>query len=147
MASTILARLLIIRSGFFGSRTQSLIFVFFLKVNQKRVRPSGSLNMKIFGHDMSVFSYDDIFWAVDRIDNMNVIDLLLKFAKGGHKTFTKSMMFLEMTHTVPTGLGLPLKLKLTGSAVGSLELNGKFDIRNMFWGPSSMEIKGYIRPR
>ena len=103
--------------------------------------------MKVLGHEMRVFSYDDIFWAVDQIDNMNVIDLLLKVAKGGHKTFTKSVMFLEMTHAVPTGLGFPLKLKLKGSAVGSLELDGKFDIRNMFWGPSSMEIKGYVRPR
>ena len=120
---------------------------FYLKVNKKRVQPSGSLSMKILGHEMRVFSYDDIFWAVDQIDNMNVIDLLLKVAKGGHKTFTKSVMFLEMTHSVPTGLGFPLKLNLKGSAVGSLELDGKFDIRNMFWGPSSMEIKGYVRPR
>ena len=103
--------------------------------------------MKVLGHEMRVFSYDDIMWAADEIDNMNVIELLLKVAKGGHKTFTKSIMFLEMTHTVPTGLGLPMKLKLTGSAVGSVELDGKFDIRNMFWGPSSLEVKGYVRPR
>eukprot|EP00794_Sanderia_malayensis_P008123 gene8123-8993_t len=116
------------------------------KVNKQRVQPSGSLSMKIMGHEMRVISYDDIFWAVDKIDNMNVIDLLLKVARGGKKTFTKSIMFLEMTHSVPTGLGLPIKLALKGSAVGSLELNGKFDIRNMFWGPSNMEIKGFVRP-
>ncbi len=103
--------------------------------------------MKVFGHEMRVFSYDDIMWAADEIDNMNVIELLLKVAKGGHKTFTKSVMFLEMTHTVPTAIGLPMKLKLTGSAVGSMEIDGKFDIRNMFWGPSSLEVKGYVRPR
>ena len=103
--------------------------------------------MKILGNEMKVFSYDDIFWAVDQIDNMNVIDLLLKVARGGRKTFTKSVMFMEMTHSVPTGLGLPLKLNLKGSAVGSLELDGKFDIRNMFWGPSSMEIRGHVKPR
>ena len=103
--------------------------------------------MKILGNEIKVFSYDDIFWAVDQIDNMNVIDLLLKVARGGRKTFTKSVMFMEMTHSVPTGLGLPLKLNLKGSAVGSLELDGKFDIRNMFWGPSSMEIRGHAKPR
>ena len=103
--------------------------------------------MKVLGHEMRVFSYDDLQWAADEIDNMNVIELLLKVAKGGHKTFTKSIMFLEMTHTVPTGLGLPLKLKLTGSAVGSLEIDGKFDIRNMFWGPMALEVKGSLKPR
>ncbi len=117
------------------------------QVNKKTERPAGFLSMKMFGHEMKVFSYDDIMWAADEIDNMNVIELLLKVAKGGHKTFTKSMMFLELVHTVPTGLGLPMRLKLSGSAVGSVELDGKFDIRNMFWGPSSMEVKGYIRPR
>eukprot|EP00794_Sanderia_malayensis_P007911 gene7911-8766_t len=116
------------------------------KVNKKPSRPEGFLSMKVMGHEMRMFSYDDIMWAADEIDNMNVIELLLKVAKGGHKTFTKSVMFLEMTHTVPTAIGLPMKLKLTGSAVGSLELDGKFDIRNMFWGPSSLEVKGFVRP-
>lgn len=103
--------------------------------------------MKILGNEVKVFSYDDIFWAIDQVDNMNVIDLLLKVARGGRKTVTKSFMFMEMTHTVPTGLGLPIKLNLKGSAVASMELEGKFDIRNMFWGPRSMEIRGYAKPR
>ena len=116
------------------------------QVNKKKA-PAGFLSMKVLGHEMRVFSYDDIQWAADEIDNMNVIELLLKVAKGGRKTFTKSMMFLEMTHSVPTAVGLPLKLKLTGSAVGSLELNGKFDVRNMFWGPMALEVKGSVKPR
>jgi len=114
-------------------------------VNKKK-KPNGFLSMKVLGHEMRIFSLDDLQWAADEIDNMNVIELLLKVAKGGSKTFTKSIMFMEMTHTVPTGLGLPIKLKLTGSAVGSLALDGKFDIRNMFWGPMALEIKGSITP-
>ena len=55
-------------------------------------------------------------------------------------------MFLEMTHTVPTSLGLPLRLKLTGSTVATVELNGKFDIRNMFWGPGSLTVNGFVKP-
>merc|ERR1711881_391145 len=80
-----------------------------------------------------MMSYDDIFAMIDQIDNMNVITMLMNVAKGGKKTFSKSVMFLEMTHTVPTGLGLPLKLALSGSTVGTVDLEGKFDIRNMFW--------------
>ena len=123
------------------------LVVYLLQVNKKRVEPSGSLSMKVLGNEIKVFSYDDIFWAVDQIDNMNVIDILLKVARGGKKTFTKSVMFMEMTHSVPTGLGFPLKLNLKGSSVASLELEGKFDIRNMFWGPRSMEIRGFMKPR
>ena len=120
--------------------------MFHSTVNKKK-KPNGFLSMKVLGHEMRIFSLDDLQWAADEIDNMNVIELLLKVAKGGSRTFTKSIMFMEMTHTVPTGLGLPIKLKLTGSAVGSLALDGKFDIRNMFWGPMALEIKGSITPR
>ena len=116
------------------------------RVNNKRDVPSGSLSFKVMGQEIRAFSYDDLFWAIDKIDNMNVITMLLNVAKGGKKTFSKSMLFLEMTHSVPTGLGLPLKLKLVGSTVSSIELDGKFDIRNMFWGPSSMTIKGSVKP-
>jgi hypothetical protein len=116
------------------------------RVHNKREMPTGSLSFKVMGQEIRAFSYDDLFWAIDKIDNMNVITMLLDVAKGGRKTFSKSMMFLEMTHAVPTGLGLPLKLKLVGSTVSSIELDGKFDIRNMFWGPSSMMIKGSIKP-
>ena len=54
-------------------------------------------------------------------------------------------MFLEMIHTVPTGLGLPLKLALSGSTVGTVDLEGKFDIRNMFWGKGAMNINGHVK--
>nr|XP_012555900.2 uncharacterized protein LOC100199505 [Hydra vulgaris] len=116
------------------------------KVNRKNKLPNGHLSFKVMGQEIRTFSYDDIFYMVDQIDNMNVIQLLLNIAKGGSKTFTKSMMFLEMTQTVPTGLGLPLKLKLVGTTVAGIELNGKFDIRNMFWGPGSLTINGFVNP-
>jgi len=116
------------------------------KVDKKTPPPSGSLSFKIMGQEVRVFSYDDIFWAIDTIDNMNVIQLLSTIAKGGHKSFSKSMLFMDMTHSVPTGLGLPLKLKLLGSTVTTVELDGKFDIRNMFWGTPQLSIEGYVKP-
>ena len=83
-------------------------------------------------------------WNSD--SSLRLIFIFSYFQTGGHKTFTKSLMFLEMDHVVPTGMGLPLKMKLTGSTVASLELDGKFDIRNMFWGPGAIDIKGSIKP-
>jgi len=116
------------------------------KVNMKPSKPSAHLFIKVMGQEVRVISYDDLFWLIDEIDNMNVIQLLTDVARGGHKTFTKSLMFLEMSHVVPTGMGLPLKMELTGSSVASIELDGKFDIRNMFWGPGSIHIKGSVKP-
>lgn len=116
------------------------------KINKKYVPPTAHMSVKIMDQEVKVLSYDDILWLIDQIDNMNVVQLLKNYAQGQHKVFSKSLMFLEMTHTVPTGLGLPLKLKLTGTSVSTLELNGKFDIRNLFWGTPSMLINGYVKP-
>lgn len=119
------------------------------KANIEVAKPkqfSGFMSMKIMGQELRVMSYDDIYAMIEEIDNMNVIQLLSKIAKGGEKTFTKSMMFLEMTYTVPTAVGLPLKLKLTGTTVGSMEMKGKLDMRNMFWGPGALTVDGLIKP-
>jgi len=115
-------------------------------INMKPVQPSGFFSMKVMGQTVRMLSYDDIFALVDQIDNMNVIQLLLNVAKKGEKTFSKSVIFLEMTHSVPTGFGLPLKLKLSGTTVATVELNGKFDIRNMFWGKGALDIAGFVKP-
>jgi hypothetical protein len=115
-------------------------------INKQPAKPSGFMSLKVMGQEVRIMSYDDIYALIDQIDNMNVIQLLLNWAKGGSKTFSKSLMFLEMTHSVPTGLGLPLKLKLTGSTVGTMELSGRFDIRSLFWGPAGMNIKGFVKP-
>jgi hypothetical protein len=115
-------------------------------IDKKPAAPSGFMTLKIMGQEVRIMSYDDVFSMVEQIDNMNVIQLLLNWAKGGQKTFSKSMMFLDMTHTVPTGLGLPLKLKLSGSTVGTVDLSGKFDIRSLFWGPAGLNVNGFVRP-
>ena len=116
-------------------------------VNKQSPRPSGvDISFKIMGQEIRVMSYDDIVWMIDQIDNMNVNKLFLKMAIGGHKPFRKSGMFLEMTHTVPTGLGLPLKLKLVGSTVATVEFDGQFDIEKMVLGTGAAIAVGSVKP-
>merc|ERR1711962_1079513 len=111
----------------------------------KPSQPSGFMSMRIMGQEVRMMSYDDIYAMIDEIDNMNVIQLLVAAGKGGKKTYSKSVMFLEMTYSVPTGLGLPLKLSLAGSTVGTVDMGGKFDIRNMFWGKGAMNVNGFVK--
>ena len=66
---------------------------------------SGFVTLKVMGQEARIMSYDEIQTMIEDIDNMNVIDLMTKMAHGGEKSFTKSMMFMEMTHCVPTGMG------------------------------------------
>lgn len=110
-------------------------------------KPSGAVSVKLFGNEIRVASFDDINWLQSEADNVNMVDLLIKLSRGGKKTYTKSMMFLDIETTVPTMLGLPLKLDAKGTSVVTIEMNGKFDIRNMFWGPMAFEVRGNLKPR
>jgi len=116
------------------------------KMDNMKHKPSGAVSVKLFGNEIRVASFDDISWLQSEADNVNMVDMLIKLAKGGKKTFTKSLMFLDVETTVPTMLGLPLKLDAKGTSVVSVEMNGKFDIRNMFWGPMAFEVRGNLKP-
>ena len=113
----------------------------------ERKTPTGSLSFKVFGHELQFLSFDDIDWLQGEADSINVIDTLINIARGGKVTYTKSFMFLEADYEVPTALGFPLKLAVNGSAVSSVDLKGKFDIRNMFWGKKKFDVRGFVTPR
>lgn len=110
-------------------------------------KPSGAVSVKLFGNEIRVANFDDINWLQNEADNVNMVDLLIKLAKGGKKTYTKSLMFLDVETVIPTILGLPLKLDAKGTSVVTVEMNGKFDIRNMFWGPMAFDVRGNLKPR
>ena len=61
--------------------------------------------------------------------------------------YTKSYMFLDSELTVPTAVGMPLKLAIDGTATVNVKLNGKMDVRQMFSNPSTVDINGSIKPR
>ncbi|KAL9951489.1 hypothetical protein ACROYT_G044158 [Oculina patagonica] len=115
-------------------------------MDTRKHHPAGAVSVKMFGNEMRLASFDDISWLNDEVDKVNMIDILIALAKGGKKSYSKSMMFLDAETTVPTILGLPLKLSAKGTTVASVELAGKFDIRNMFWGKMSFDVRGYVKP-
>lgn len=116
-------------------------------MDKRKHTPSGAISVNLFGNEMRLASFDDINWLQSEADNINMVDFLIKLARGGNKTFTKSMMFLDAETTIPTILGLPLKLDAKGTTVVSVLMNGKFDIRNMFWGPMAFDVRGHLKPR
>ena len=113
----------------------------------ERKNPTGALSLKLFGHEIQFLSFEDIDWLQGEADTINVIDTLINLARGGKVTYTKSFMFLEADYVIPTGLGIPLKLAVNGSGVGSVTLKGKFDIRDMFWGKKKLDVRGFVTPR
>lgn len=70
------------------------------KANIEVAKPkqfSGFMSMKIMGQELRVMSYDDIYAMIEEIDNMNVIQLLSKIAKGKKASIT--MLFKTIKET------------------------------------------------
>ena len=58
-----------------------------------------------------------------------------------------NMLVMEISHVVPTMLGMPMKIALNGSAVITVDMNGKVDTKNLIFGPKTVTISGNLKPR
>ncbi len=79
-------------------------------------------------------------------ERFNYLQWLIELAKNHEFDYTKSTKFIDTTISLPTAVGLPLKLSLDGTAVMDIKVNGKLDIRNMAAAPRSMDIDGSVKP-
>ena len=64
------------------------------QVNMEPTKPTAHINIKVMGQEVKVFSYDDLYWLIDEIDNMNVIQLLTDVAKGTFSMFILLICFV-----------------------------------------------------
>ena len=79
-------------------------------------------------------------------EKFNYLQWLIELAKNHEFDYTKSTKFIDTTISLPTAVGLPLKLSLDGTAVMDVKVNGKMDIRNLATAPRSMDIDGSVKP-
>ena len=79
-------------------------------------------------------------------EKFNYLQWLIELAKNHEFDYTKSTKFIDTTISLPTAVGLPLKLSLDGTAVMDIKVNGKLDIRNLATAPRSMDIDGSVKP-
>ena len=116
-----------------------------LQYQKTRDDPALSYYLRVFGNEIrtgELFNLD-----VDAIKNrFNFLDWLIQLAKDHQVDITRNFQFIDNSITIPTGLGLPLKLSVEGTATVSLSANGKIDIRQMFSSPSVFDINGSVRP-
>ena len=75
----------------------------------KHLSPQFLLSLKVFGNEIQVFTLDDLPFLNGRMENMNIIKELYELTKGKQRTFKRNIIMLEVSHSVPTILGLPLK--------------------------------------
>ena len=100
----------------------------------------------MFGNEMSY----NMFGANNGIDNTKIdsemFNFLRKLRNNEAQDFsiTKNVMFIDSTYTLPTVVGLPLKLTVNGTATLALNIGGNVDVKNPL---GLVLIEGNFEPR
>jgi hypothetical protein len=121
------------------------------KINEKVKSQSilkeahGLMYLKMFGSELGYQSFDGESMRNAK-DKLNVLGLLRSIAKNHEQEFTQNFQILDLTYTIPTALGLPLKLDLNAHGTMHLKVGGKLDIVNLMHKPCNMDIDGHIKP-
>ena len=104
-----------------------------------------SYYMRIFGNEIK--SGDITDFNMDSVkDRLDTRDILAKLAQQRSIDITRSYAFLDTSLTVPTGIGMPVKLSVEGTITAGLTASGKVDVRRMLANPSDFDVTGSIRP-
>ena len=132
---------------------QILSFIF-TQVNMKEIlTPKADVSIRVFGNEIRLLKRLDVPLLKDipvvdgDVDDFNIVKALYSLTKGRSMTLRRSLLFLEGSYVVPTILGLPLSFQMNGSAVVSLNLEGKIKAKNLLVGPKIVTLKGAIQPR
>ncbi|CAH1244201.1 CTD-3088G3.8 [Branchiostoma lanceolatum] len=116
------------------------------KFNAKQEnQPEGSYYVRMYGDEMMYGDFKGLDIQAQK-QGWNVMEMMMKLAKQQDYEVTKSTMFLDSTHTIPTSTGLPLRLAINGTATTHVKVSGKMDVRNMGFSPRSMHIEGQVMP-
>lgn len=104
-----------------------------------------SYYLRIFGNEIKSGDIND--FNLDSVkQGFDPRQILEKLAQQRSVDLTRSYAFLDTSLTVPTGLGMPVRLGVEGTITVGLTASGKVDIRRMLSNPSDFDVTGSIRP-
>ena len=120
------------------------------KINDNFVKPSdeaqGSFYVKTLGNELGFYDFKGFDDFKRSTHSSTFFDLLIKLSKNQEVEYTMSQQPLDASYVIPTAIGLPLNLTVTGTYSVSLKAGGKADLRQIIKSPRSMDIAGYIKP-
>ncbi|KAL4235628.1 hypothetical protein ACF0H5_004023 [Mactra antiquata] len=105
----------------------------------------GAIYMRTFGNEISYNMFGANNGISDSMSEFDVYNFLQKLRNNEEQetVFTKNVMFLDTSYTIPTVVGLPLKLSINGTASVSMNVGGQVDIKNP---KSRVVIEGNFEP-
>lgn len=78
--------------------------------------------------------------------NLNPWSKIKQILSGREIHYEDTVMFLDSDYVVPTTVGLPIRLELTGSAACKFKLSGSLNAQRLA-SHGEVEVIGNIRPR
>jgi len=106
----------------------------------------GAMYMRMFGNEFSYSMLGANNGIEEAKTESTMYKILQKLRNNEMQTFSiaKNVMFIDSTVTVPTLIGLPLKLTVNGTASVALDVGGQVDMRDPL---SAIVIEGTYEPR
>ena len=108
--------------------------------------PKASYYLKIFGNEIRYGDLLDLDLSSLK-EKFNYLDWLIELAKERNFDVHKNIVLLDSTINIPTVAGLPLRLRVDGTAAVNLQMKGKMDMLQLMANRPSVDIVGYVMPR
>ena len=98
--------------------------------------PQAKISLKVFGNEIKILSLNDLPFLTGEMGYLDTLKYLYTLSNGKQNTFKQNLILLEVSHAVPTIVGIPLKVAVNVSAVLTVDFGAKV---NLFQTPTQME--------
>ncbi|XP_037131472.1 uncharacterized protein LOC119136818 isoform X1 [Syngnathus acus] len=115
-----------------------------LLLTRKKMKEEGLkcwLSVKVFGHELSVFTCDDLSAQIDLM-SLSAAGLAVKLLKGHEVQLNHRAVLSTQELILPSLSGLPVKIATNTTCFLSLRLKGNINFRDT----SHFSLTGYIKP-
>nr|XP_018917679.1 PREDICTED: uncharacterized protein LOC109044421 isoform X1 [Bemisia tabaci] len=105
--------------------------------------PQGLIYSRVLGNEVYLKQFDSVKEVINLSDEFD--DILRKLLQS-QVDFSKSTRFLDLSYECPTSIGLPLKLKINGTAALKFQSSVQSSLENFFKPNSAAYIKLFFNP-
>ncbi len=110
-------------------------------------KPDASMYFKMFGSELGYLDIEKIKTRFTEMQSsVNPLKILINLAKEQTHELIKNAVLTDNSWSVPTVIGLPLKLAVNGTVSMKVRTSGKVDIRGFLMPKKSFEISGIVEP-
>ncbi len=90
------------------------------------------MSMKVFGNEIGYGHWEGRNEILERFRKLNPTSKLHNLMNGEENQFSYASQYIDSTHTIPLGVGLPLNLVAQGQVVAEIRGNMRTDLKSIF---------------